>query len=250
MDNLLTTRQVQDKLKVDRITIYRMLQDGRLRGVKIGQQWRFPEKEIERLLSGGAVAEPEAAVTVGVQAFPTHCVQTIQNLLVEIGQLGAVVVDTEGNPLTEVSTTCAFCKLLLANPTARLACQESWRDAALAGEQSGPATCHAGLNYLRAPIYEGDVIVGYILVGQVHLQPCDADSSRQAVEKIIAKYGLDAGPVNAAAEQITCVAEAQKPFIQEWPGKASKAVEAILSERSGFIDRLQRIAQMSRMDLK
>ena len=49
MDNLLTTRQVQDRLKVDRITIYRMLQDGRLRGVKIGQQWRFPEKEIERL---------------------------------------------------------------------------------------------------------------------------------------------------------------------------------------------------------
>jgi excisionase family DNA binding protein len=38
----LTTRQVQNILQVDRITIYRMLQDGRLKGVKIGQQWRFP----------------------------------------------------------------------------------------------------------------------------------------------------------------------------------------------------------------
>ena len=34
MTDLLTTRQVQDILKVDRITIYRMLQDGRLKGVK------------------------------------------------------------------------------------------------------------------------------------------------------------------------------------------------------------------------
>ena len=41
MDVLLTTREVLDMLKVDRITIYRMLQDGRIKGVKIGQQWRF-----------------------------------------------------------------------------------------------------------------------------------------------------------------------------------------------------------------
>ncbi len=49
MEDLLTTREVQELLKVDRITIYRMLQDGRLHGMKIGQQWRFP-KRVERLL--------------------------------------------------------------------------------------------------------------------------------------------------------------------------------------------------------
>ncbi len=56
MDDLLTTKQVQDILKVDRITVYRMLNDGRLKGVKIGQQWRFPAREVERLLSGEAGA--------------------------------------------------------------------------------------------------------------------------------------------------------------------------------------------------
>ena len=58
MDDLLSTRQVLNILKVDRITIYRMLQDGRLQGVKIGQQWRFTRSAVERLI-GGAMPQPE-----------------------------------------------------------------------------------------------------------------------------------------------------------------------------------------------
>ena len=45
MENYLTTKQVQDLFKVDRITIYRMLQDGRLKGVKIGNQWRCCQQD-------------------------------------------------------------------------------------------------------------------------------------------------------------------------------------------------------------
>jgi excisionase family DNA binding protein len=47
VDDLLTTRQLQDLLRVDRITIYRMLKDGRLRGFKVGGQWRLSRGEIE-----------------------------------------------------------------------------------------------------------------------------------------------------------------------------------------------------------
>ena len=50
MEELLTTKQVLDILQVDRTTIYRMLKDGRLSGVKVGQQWRFPRSEVEDLL--------------------------------------------------------------------------------------------------------------------------------------------------------------------------------------------------------
>ncbi|MCA9947998.1 MAG: helix-turn-helix domain-containing protein, partial [Anaerolineales bacterium] len=38
MEDLLTTRQVQELLQVDRTTVYRMRKDGRLTGVKVGQQ--------------------------------------------------------------------------------------------------------------------------------------------------------------------------------------------------------------------
>ena len=52
MDAYLTAKQVEDLLNVDRTTIYRMLKDGRLAGVKIGQQWRFYTHKVEELLSG------------------------------------------------------------------------------------------------------------------------------------------------------------------------------------------------------
>ena len=57
MNELLTTRQVQETLKVDRTTIYRMLKDGRLNGVKVGSQWRFPRLEIEAVLQGTPITE-------------------------------------------------------------------------------------------------------------------------------------------------------------------------------------------------
>jgi excisionase family DNA binding protein len=47
VEDLLTARQLQDLLKVDRITIYRMLGDGRLTGFKVGGQCRFSWWQIE-----------------------------------------------------------------------------------------------------------------------------------------------------------------------------------------------------------
>ncbi|MGB9898390.1 helix-turn-helix domain-containing protein, partial [Thermanaerothrix sp.] len=126
MEELLTTRQVQDLLKVDRITIYRMLQDGRLKGVKIGQQWRFPRSEVERLL-GRPTPEPASQAMDLAASFPTHCVQTIQDLYAEVSGLSAVVLDPEGNPLTEISHPCGFCRLLWQNEQAHADCQASWK---------------------------------------------------------------------------------------------------------------------------
>ena len=54
MNDLLTTRQIEEILKVDRITIYRMLGDGRLRGFKVGGQWRKSERRrCDRLADAG-----------------------------------------------------------------------------------------------------------------------------------------------------------------------------------------------------
>ena len=48
MADLLTTNQVQTLLKVDRTTIYRMVEQGRLPAIRVGKQWRFSRPEIER----------------------------------------------------------------------------------------------------------------------------------------------------------------------------------------------------------
>ena len=46
-DELMTTRDLQDFLQVDRTTIYSMLSEGRLPGFRVGGQWRFSRREIE-----------------------------------------------------------------------------------------------------------------------------------------------------------------------------------------------------------
>jgi excisionase family DNA binding protein len=48
MSDLLTTNQVQDLLHVDRTTIYRLVESGRLPAIRVGKQWRFSRPEIER----------------------------------------------------------------------------------------------------------------------------------------------------------------------------------------------------------
>jgi excisionase family DNA binding protein len=86
MSELLTVKEVQDLLKINRITIYRMLKDGRLTGVKVGHQWRFSRNEIDSLLSGSSSKQSEAATAISPQVLPIHCVQMIQNVFSEIAQ--------------------------------------------------------------------------------------------------------------------------------------------------------------------
>ena len=68
--NLLTAQQVQQMLEVDRSTIYRMAEDGRLPAIKVGRQWRFPAESIAELLTRRAgVPSP----CPGSGTTPTTC---------------------------------------------------------------------------------------------------------------------------------------------------------------------------------
>ena len=111
MDPLLSAKQVQELLHVDRTTIYRMLKDGRLTGVKVGQQWRFYAREVNEMLTGLApMGEKDAPVSVDI--LPLHCMQPMQDVFAEIAEVGAVTTNKEGQPLTRFSNTCDFCKLI------------------------------------------------------------------------------------------------------------------------------------------
>jgi len=237
MTDLLTTRQVQQLLKVDRITVYRMLNDGRLKGVKIGQQWRFAASEVERLLSGAPAA---AAPTSGtVRAFPAHCVQTIQSLFSAIGQVGALVIDIAGEPLTEPSTACRFCALMQSSPVGRAACQQSWRKFAAASDGDA-LVCHAGLQYSRAPIFDNGERIGWFLAG-----PFQPASGIDPVS-LAASSGIAPDEIRAAAAEIPASTDITQ--MRTWPQQASTAIQAILSERSGLVQRLQHIAEISQLE--
>ena len=62
MVTYLTARDLEELIRVDKSTIYRMAEDGRLPAVKVGRQWRFPEDAVMGWLgidTGGAVMRIE-----------------------------------------------------------------------------------------------------------------------------------------------------------------------------------------------
>ncbi|MCA9925804.1 MAG: helix-turn-helix domain-containing protein, partial [Anaerolineales bacterium] len=42
MAEMLTAKDIQALLQVDRSTVYRMAEAGRIPAIKVGRQWRFP----------------------------------------------------------------------------------------------------------------------------------------------------------------------------------------------------------------
>jgi excisionase family DNA binding protein len=246
MEDLLTTRQVLDILKVDRITVYRMLQDGRLKGVKIGQQWRFPQSEVERLL-GSYTSEKGNGQKDNPSIFPIHCVQTIQDLFSAVGQMSAMVVDNDGNPVTDISQSCRFCQIMLQNPAGLAACRASWKEIA---QQSSSGiryfNCHAGLQYISAPIKHQEDQVGCFLAGQFYWQPPDHVEETERVRRLTSQYSFKPEMLQQATRTIPVIAQEQHKQVETWPTSAARAIRSILHERVNLMSRLQQITNLTK----
>jgi|WetSurMetagenome_2_1015567.scaffolds.fasta_scaffold207498_2 excisionase family DNA binding protein len=251
MDDILTARQVQNILKVDRITIYRMLQDGRLKGIKVGAQWRFTRQEVERLLSGEAhastpaVEDPSPEVT---PAFPTHCVQTIQDLFSAVSQISALVVDTTGEPLTQPSNPCEFCQLIQQSPNGLAACQASWREMArqaLTGRKF--FTCHAGMQYMAAPFTDDEKPVGFFLAGEFYWQTPNPIEESERLQRLAESSRIPLEQLQQAKRSIPVIDPSMHTRVEGWPFTAARAIQGILLERSRYMTRLQQIATLTQI---
>ena len=53
---LLTVEEVANILRLNVRTIWRMLGDGRLKGIRLGGGWRIPKEELEKIL---VISSPE-----------------------------------------------------------------------------------------------------------------------------------------------------------------------------------------------
>jgi excisionase family DNA binding protein len=252
MNDLLTARQVQDILKVDRITVYRMLKDGRLKGVKIGQQWRFHLAEVERLIGMNLPKESPAEVAPDPN-FPAHCVQTIQDLFAEVSQISAVVINMQGSPLTEISHPTRFCQMLMASAGGKNACLASWqgfaRDSQAVNGVIGVKffTCQAGLQYVGSPIFDKETQIGLFLAGQFYWRPPDPREEAERIRRLCAVSNLQPDELQSAASEIPSIEPALHARVEAWPFTAARAIQSILHERLDFMNRLQQIATLTQI---
>ena len=126
---LLTATQVQALLGVDRSTVYRMAEDGRLPAVKIGRQWRFPAHRIERMLEVQTLpaADASAAPQATPPTLPLDAASAVIGVAAELLGVMMVVTDLDGHPLTDVANPCTRFAEAAHDPTAIAACLDEWR---------------------------------------------------------------------------------------------------------------------------
>lgn len=249
MIQYLTTKQLQDLLKIDRVTVYRMLNDGRLKGVKVGNQWRFPQAEIDRMLGAQSEDVSEDNFDEPLTDFPADCVQRLQEIFAGILGIGSACVSLQGDPLTDVHFSNPFCKMMLAHPTARQACKASWRKIALhtTGE-SNFQVCHAGLCYLRSMIHLKEKPVGWLIAGQFQISPVNPERQAEHLAELSKRYQIPIEQLSEAAAKIPVLKHSQQELVQEWTPKVANTVQSILCERYELMERLQRIADLSHVE--
>jgi excisionase family DNA binding protein len=246
MKKYLNTEQVQEILGVDRITIYRMLNDGRLKGVKVGNQWRFSQTEINRILGEPSEENDAEATEVDLSDFPTDCVEKLQEVFAGILGVGAITVNLQGEPITKPVFSNPFCQLMLANPNSQKACQESWRKIANKVTKSPYFhICHAGLCYIRSPIKMNEKRVAWMVTGQFYNSAQNSEELNTKVEELADKYNFLASELKEGALNIPVLKHSQQMKVQEWAPKVTDTVQSMLCERSDLVKRLERISEIS-----
>jgi excisionase family DNA binding protein len=244
MEELITTKQVQDLLQVDRITIYRMLKDGRINGVKVGNQWRFQRSEIEKLFSLGTSTKSEIT---SVDLLPLHCIGVVQDVFADIVEVGAVTTDVEGQPLTEISNSCKMCDLILGSEKGQRACISSWKR--LAQTPIGDPKffkCHAGFQYARGRIDHEGQLTSILVGGQFLVNQDDLDQFSSNMGNLSGKYEIDQKDMQDALDTVRVIGAGKQSKIKDWIKKIAGTFEILTSERAELLDRLKSISELSK----
>jgi excisionase family DNA binding protein len=244
MEKLLTVRQLQEQLQIDRMTIYRMLNSGRLNGVKVGGQWRFREEDVRTVVS----PQPDIRLEQVEErpTLPLPCLEAMQQLFSEAAEVAAVVIDADGQLLTEFSNTCAFCSLILASATGRQRCSRWWT--ALAdGVDGSPRLhrCHAGLTYSRASIHVDGRPLAAVIAGQAMLDTESPEPDHERLAELAAACDIPLSRLEETYATIHRLDRAHMDRMLHLLRILGLAACRIGSERQRLVNKLDRIAQIT-----
>lgn len=214
-DRLLTSRELQDYLHLDRITIYRMLHAGEIPAMKVGGQWRFSQADIESWLKRPQVMapapqavprnpfrpmSPAEALSIAVRPLDAlrisdlvapSCMEIIQGSFAEALDVAVSITDLAGAPVVPFSNSCAFCQYGWSNPLYWQRCQASWAALSTVTEAEPRVhVCHAGISYAAAPVLVQGQRLGLVVTGQFLSAAPDAAFLRR-VRQVAGESGLE-----------------------------------------------------------
>ena len=241
---LLTTRDVQRLIRVDRSTIYRMAEDGRLPAIKVGRQWRFPEDRLREWL-GTEESAPAREASVGLAAaLGPGALQAVSDLLGEA--LGAMVIltDLEGRPLASPSNPCGLFATAHRYPGVLERCIDGWQT--LADEVDFDPQWRVtpfGFLCARSLVRDGSRLVGTIIAGGV--APAAWPPAEPECARLAADLGVPPAVFAAHAAEVHHLDEGDRARVLRLLPRAAAFLSRLAGERSHLVGRLEAIAALA-----
>ena len=261
MTNMFTAKDVQQLLQVDRSTVYRMAEDGRLPAVKVGKQWRFPADQLQQWLGSqvdvstqlpiaqedglNPAIEPYGATDLA-RMLPLECVQLIQDSHAELLGVMLVVTDLEGKPVTEPSNPCGLFSAISGQPQAIQRCISSWHDLGqLLNIEPVFQRSHLGLLCARGLIRVGNELPGMVVAGCI--APQEWPPSAAELEMMVAEFNVRPEVLAGRLDQVHCLNEEEQVRVLSSVQKVANIVAHIIQERLVLLGRLDGIANLARL---
>lgn len=254
MAEMLTAKELEELLQVDRSTIYRMAEQGRLPAIKVGKQWRFPSERVSRLFqiqipaaseenANSDLSIPEVGDTL-TELLPVDCVQLIQDSFADLLGVMVVVTDMEGQPVTKPSNTCGLFEQISRDPDALQKCIQDWGSMATSLElEPHFSRSHLGLNCARALIRVGSQLQGMVVVGCV--KPADWPPTPEGVENIASELGVEPEMMDDHLDEVFHLGDRQQEKVLLYTQRIANIVAHIVNERLTLINRLEAIADLT-----
>jgi excisionase family DNA binding protein len=196
---LLTTRDVQALINVDRSTIYRMAEDGRLPAVKVGRQWRFPADRIYAWLDTGDTSTQGVAPPPG--PAPGAALQTLADVMGAAFGAMVVITDMNGEPLTGVANPCGMFAAVQSRPETLDRCIEGWKEFSDQPDLVPRFTrSHLGFLCARGFIRRGRELTGMVIVGGI--APPEWPPPSEFVAEVADELGIPAQAIGAHIDEV------------------------------------------------
>ncbi|MEA2023413.1 MAG: helix-turn-helix domain-containing protein [Actinomycetota bacterium] len=189
----LTARDVQELIRVDRSTIYRMAESGRLPAIKVGRQWRFPSDAIHEWLGAPSSGDENTP--------PRSNTQDVADLFAELCGVMVIVTDIAGNPLTSVSNPCGYFTAVSGEAAALERCVSEWK--ALGDQydfEPRLRPSHLGFLCTRAFIRVGNELAGMVIAGGI--APDDWPPSPDDIEAIAVESRVPTATVEYSIDDV------------------------------------------------
>jgi len=250
--SMLTTKDLQQLLHVDRSTIYRMAESGQLPAIKVGRQWRFPADRINRWLEDRNMRpiakQPVPDLVANGSSLngllPTDYITSIGDLFGEMLGVMVVVTDMDGEPLAPPSHQCSLFTLINEQPGAVQQCVAGWRELAHDLEMAPRfAPSHLGLLCARSYLRVGAELRGIILVGGI--APENWPPTEDELERIASEFGVDADLVREHINDVFYLDEDGRERVLTLLPRLARFLSEVTNERKQLLSKLDAIAALA-----